>query len=362
LGEVAMNDNTIIGYIALEDLLFDPENPRLPSVVDRESDVKIIEYMLRDASILELMKSIAESGYSRSEPLLIVPAEKKGKFLVVEGNRRLTALKILSNPSLATIRKNSVEEVVAAKKHDPKVIPCIKHDSRDDILDYLGYRHITGVKSWGALEKARYVEQLFRKHKISGSMEEHYKALARMIGSRADHVGKLLSSLKLYELANDNAYFNIEIQEREIDFSILYTAIGYKNIHEYLGLENSGDVDPSHVNKDNFEFIFRCLYDPKKKINESRELADLNAVIGNETALQEYKKGTPLSEAKYYTNLPIETFMTFLDGAKKSLTNARNCLDNIPNLPDDVDGVINQVRELERIAKSIRRTLEADED
>jgi hypothetical protein len=357
-----MNNDRDIDYIQLEKLLFDPDNPRLPSYVDRKSEEKIIDYMLRDASLLELMKSIAESNYSHSEPLLIVPALEKENFIVVEGNRRLAALKLLNNSSLATIRKNGVEEVVATKKYSPKEIPCIKHNKRNDILDYLGYRHITGVKSWGALEKARYVEQLFKKHKIKGSLEENYKLLARMIGSRADHVGRLLSSLKLYEFANNNAYFNIEIQEKEIDFSILYTAVGYKNIHEHIGLKNSGDTDLSHVNQENFEFLFRCLYDPKRKINESRELADLNAVIGEEIALAEYKKGTPLSEAVYYTDAPIETFMTFLDGAKKSLTNARNCIDKIIELPNDVDDLIKQARELEKIARSIRRALEEDDE
>jgi hypothetical protein len=359
-----MAQSTQIDIISLDNLLFDPENPRLPSDVDKRSDERIIEYMLRDASLLELMKSIAESDYSRSEPLLTVPFRSKGKFIVVEGNRRLAALKILSNPGLATVRQKSVEEIVAAKRYSPNSVPCITYGKRDEILDYLGYRHITGVKSWGSLEKARYVEQLFKKHKIKGTAEENYKILARMIGSRADHVGRLLSSLKLYELANDKAYFNIEIQEKEIDFSILYTAIGYNNIHEHIGLENSGDTDTSHVDQDNFEFIFRCLYDPKKenKIKESRELADLNAVVGNETALAEYKKGTALSEAIYYTDAPLETFFKFLDGAKTSLTNARKCLDRMLDLPGDIDSLVLQVRELEKIARSIRRTLEEDED
>jgi hypothetical protein len=253
-----------IAYIPLKNLMFDPQNPRLPPSVDSKNDESIIEYMLRDASILELMKSIAENGYFRSEPLLTVPANK-GNYIVVEGNRRLAALKLLSNPSLATVRQKSLEEIVAAKSYSPIDIPCIMHDKRDEILDYLGYRHITGVKSWWPLEKARYLELLFKKHKSKASTEENYKILARMIGSRVEYVGRLLSSLALYELANDKAYFNIEMKEKEIDFSLLYTAVGYKNIHEYIGLKNSGDSELAHVIIENFEFIFRCLYDPLKK-------------------------------------------------------------------------------------------------
>ncbi|GBU26711.1 hypothetical protein R84B8_00221 [Treponema sp. R8-4-B8] len=355
-----MADDNEILYISLEKLIFDPQNPRLPPDLNKSNIEEILKYMLRDASLLELMKSIAESGYSRSEPLLVVPANKN-EYTVVEGNRRLAALKILSNPSLATVRQKSVEEIVNSKKNSPNEIPCILHKNRDDILDYLGYRHITGVKSWGVLEKARYVEQLFKKHKIKGPLEENYKILASMIGSRADHVGRLLSSLKLYELANDKSYFDIKINEKEVDFSILYTAVGYNNIREHIGLERTGDIELNQINLKNFEFIFRCLYDPSKKIEESRELADLNSVVGNKRALSEYKKGTPLSEAIYYTDAPLETFITFLNGAKKYLSNARNCLDKLEP-PENADEIILQVRELEKIAKSIRKTLEEDED
>ena len=77
--------------------------------------------------------------------------------------------------------------------------------------------------------------------------------------------------------------------------------------------------------------------------------------------MAEYKKGTPLSEAIYYTDAPWETFITFLNGAKRYLSNARNCLDKF-DPPEDADEIIHQVRELEKIAKSIRRTLEEDED
>jgi hypothetical protein len=357
-----MANDTEIHYIPLEKLEFDPQNPRLPPDLDKSNIEEILKYMLRDASLLELMKSIAESGYSRSEPLLIVPTANKKNYTVVEGNRRLAALKLLSNPDLATVKQKAIEEIINTKKNSPNKIPCILHNNRDEILDYLGYRHITGVKSWGALEKARYVEQLFKKHKIKGSLEENYKILASMIGSRADHVGRLLSSLKLYELADDKAYFNIKINEKEFDFSILYTAVGYSNIREYIGLERAGDIELKHVKPKNFEFIFRSLYDPSKKITESRELADLNAIVGNETALSEYKKGTPLSEAIYYTDAPLETFITFLNDSKKYLLNARNCLDKLLEPPEDSDEIILQVRELEKIARSIRKTLEEDED
>jgi hypothetical protein len=349
-----------INYIPLEKLNFDPQNPRLPTdLIGKNDENKIIDYMLRDASLLELMRSIHESGYYRSEPLLVVP--NKDKFLVVEGNRRLAALKLLSKPQLARVREISVNEIVNGKGVAPTSIPCILHEKRDLILDYLGYRHITGVKSWGALEKARYLDQLYKKHKKKDA-ELTFKTLAKMIGSRADYVGKLLAALKLYRYANDKAYFQLDITEKDMDFSILSTAIGYNNIYIFIGLHSSNDIDESHINEENYEFLFRRLYDPQLKINESRELSDLSSVLGNNVALEMYRKGISLSEAIYYTRTPIETLKQFLAEAKKSLTNARNCLDKLPELGNDSDSIYEQVKELQNIIRSIKAVLQDDRD
>lgn len=93
-----------------------------------------------------------------------------------------------------------------------------------------------------------------------------FSVLARMIGSRRDYVAKLLTSYMLYERANDEAYFGIDIEERDVDFSILSTALGYEDIYKFVGHESTSDIEGRNVNKDHFEFLFRCLYDPQKEI------------------------------------------------------------------------------------------------
>jgi hypothetical protein len=356
-----MAEDNGIEYIALDKLEFDPKNPRLPmDLIGIKDDTAILTHMLRDESLLELMKSIGENGYSRSEPLLVVQNGKK--YTVVEGNRRLAALKLLSNPQLATIRQKSIDEIISGKNQTPTSLPCIKHNKRDDVLDYLGYRHITGVKSWGALEKARYLQQLYKKHNTKKGTEENFKKLAKMIGSKSDYVGKLLAALSLYEYSNNKAYFGIKINEEDINFSILSTAIGYGNIYVFIGLDSSTDIDTSHINQENFEFLFKRLFDPEVKIEESRDLKALNAIIGSTSALEIYKEGASLSEALYYTSEIIDTFKDFIANAKKALINAKNCIEKLPEPDSEVDVLIDQVREIERIAKTIRGGLQVDRD
>ena len=103
------------------------------------------------------MRSIGQKGYFEGEPLLLI--EENDSYVVVEGNRRLAAVKLLNQQipppsrrsnSVAQIRDEAVEPA-------PVELPCILYSSRRDVMRYLGYRHITGIREWDALSKAKYL-------------------------------------------------------------------------------------------------------------------------------------------------------------------------------------------------------------
>ncbi|MDR1109850.1 MAG: ParB/Srx family N-terminal domain-containing protein [Deltaproteobacteria bacterium] len=100
------NDLSRYTTVNVNNLLFDQYNPRLPDNIDGSDDDAVMEWMLREGESVELIESIGESGYSTAEPLLVVKY-RKDIYTVVEGNRRLVALKILNNPSLAPINKKN---------------------------------------------------------------------------------------------------------------------------------------------------------------------------------------------------------------------------------------------------------------
>ena len=90
--------------VNIQQLKFDKLNPRLPKRLQGITDeAKIIDYMLKNGNILELMKSIAETGYSEAEPFLVIQDAEDKKYVVVEGNRRNDQTKIKSkfqNPNI----------------------------------------------------------------------------------------------------------------------------------------------------------------------------------------------------------------------------------------------------------------------
>src|SRR5262245_12100070 len=88
------------GQVRVANLELDPLNPRLPGVGTTRHTREIVAEMIEHENILELAKSIVEfGGLYPNERLILV--EEGGEKIVVEGNRRLSALKLLHSPDLA---------------------------------------------------------------------------------------------------------------------------------------------------------------------------------------------------------------------------------------------------------------------
>lgn len=74
------------------ELQLDVFNPRLPKSKQGKDEGVVIEYLLLEAATLELMESIGENDFFVGEMLLVIPnEEERDKYIVIEGNRRLTA-------------------------------------------------------------------------------------------------------------------------------------------------------------------------------------------------------------------------------------------------------------------------------
>src|SRR5436189_215030 len=91
-------------------LLIDAENPRLPqpNTGQREAHRALAEH--QQHKLLNLAKDIVRSGLDPSNLPIVTPANDDLKrYVVLEGNRRLVALKALENPdSLVGAVDNSV--------------------------------------------------------------------------------------------------------------------------------------------------------------------------------------------------------------------------------------------------------------
>lgn len=344
--------------VPLKDLVFDQQNPRFPGADAGDNDPAAIRWMLDNANIIELMNSIGEQGFFIGEPLVVVPSgEKKGKFDVVEGNRRLTAVRLLRNPELAPTKKKSVEEASEAATYKPNELPCLKFDKRDEVLHYLAFRHVTGVQAWKPLQKARYLRQLantdgFRKlTKI-----ELRRRLAREIGTRPDYVGKLLAGLAVYEAIEENSFFDIPgLEDAEGWYTVLTTAVtSYKSIARFLGLSSVTDDDVEKLKSANLKklanWLFRKNSEGVARVAESRDLKKLARVVANAAALKKFETGTTLDDADLLTEGPLEAFRESLRQAKSRLELARDLVHKLEKVEEND---LTNIREIRNLAGTI---------
>src|SRR4051812_23811072 len=101
--------------VAVDDLFLDPENPRLTDFgLDKNaSQIEILKSLWNNMAVDEVALSIAENGFYQHEPLYA--AREKGKLFIVEGNRRLAAVKLLRDGKLRTEAKATLPALSAAE-------------------------------------------------------------------------------------------------------------------------------------------------------------------------------------------------------------------------------------------------------
>lgn len=355
--------------IPIRHLHFDSENPRLPSDMDRSDEEAVLHWMIRKGDIIDLMAAIGATDFSSAEAVLVIEKEGcPGEYEVVEGNRRLAAVKLLSDPGRAQIRKKGVQEVVDNAKYSPPEIPVLIYPDRTEIITYLGYRHITGVKAWGAAEKAKYLRQLFTYYTDQGmDVEKVFGTISKATASNPYYAKKTLTTLALTDLANDEAYWQLDrLAQADVKFSVLGTALNHSQIVNFLGLESVKDYQLEDLKierlKELFKWLFQRSPDGETVVKESRQLKSLAKVVSNSHALGLLRKGFSLEHASEFTDEADEVFQRLLLEALRKIELAQSQVKRI-NKPSENE--LETIREIYRLSRdlgvTIRSRIEDDE-
>lgn len=290
-------------YVALEHLRFDPDNPRFPSPEYGRSDEAALHWLLGSANLTDLMASIAEQGFSPGEPLLVV----KDKFddrihTVVEGNRRFAASLLLNWPERAPIRERAVAALAREAIYRPSELPCLVFESSDEILGFLGYRHITGIQEWSPLAKARYLRRLWEATDESSSATRRLQEAARRIGSRSDYVARLLTALALFERLGGEGFFEeSELDEERLPFSLLVLSLNRAQIVTYLNLSSGQDFNLQGLDQKRLDELAGWLFiqdeTGRTTLGESRNISHLARVLADSEATATLRRTNSLSHA-----------------------------------------------------------------
>lgn len=147
--------------IKLNEINLDQGNPRFPSV---NSQREAIEAMLKDQGdkIANLAGDIYQNGLNPSSKLILF--KEKSRHIDGDGNRRLTALKILETPALADTAPNVRKKIDALLKKSgtvPSEVGCVVFDNREAARHWISINHGgeqegRGQITWNAEQKDRF--------------------------------------------------------------------------------------------------------------------------------------------------------------------------------------------------------------
>lgn len=347
--------------IEVDRLLLDPENPRLPKSMANKNEIEIINYLLSDASLIELMLAIGKNGFFEGEQLLVVP--QNDKYIVIEGNRRLSAVKLLHNPEIGKVYPSKITQVIQESDplNIPSKIPCLIFKDKNQILKYLGFRHITGIKSWKLLEKARYLTKLREDYYSNLSIQEASREIAKMIGSRKDYVIRVLAGYELYDVIERNNFYKIKgLDDTTFFFNYLADSLSRQGIADFLCVDLEEDNPVQNLNYDNLKEWTNWLFNkdlPNKIIGDSDSLNNLNRVLKQPAALEVFRNGERLSIALEYTDELEKQFQVAIENAIKQMEKADLLTVKINNFYDRLSEDLNEIyRRIKKIksAKELR--------
>ena len=349
-------------FIDVEKLLLDPQNPRLPSFLRGTDESEIIKYMLKEAATIELMLAIGENGFFPGEPLLVV--KKGNKFVVVEGNRRLTAIKLLRNPGLATIQQKRVQRVFEQadyKQEKLNEIPCLIFPSEKPIHQFLGYRHITGIQSWDLTQKAAFLSDMKNELFAKLPLDEACRELAKMIGSRRDYVKRLLVGYNIFVEIQDNGFYDISgLDESTFYFNYIADSLNKNNVASFLGVDLKSDKPLARLSSKNLKkwttwFFEKNLENQPRVRATSDQLTKFNAVLDTPRALKAFESGKSLRDAHGLTREIGALLMNSVVQAKSSLEQA----DRLTHLVDELyDTLDDDLKSIARLVKKLRAASE----
>lgn len=349
--------------LPVSQLNFDPENPRLPDRIDGTDANAVTDFFLLECNLIELMMSIAEQGYFHGEPLLVVEDAGGKTHTVVEGNRRLASLKILTQEIVPRTMEKAVAKILSEAKEKPVHVPCLVFGARKDVLKYLGYRHITGIKEWDALAKARYLAQL-RDNIAATTHDDAHRILAKEIGSKSNAVAKILTGYNLLQYARDEGILrDLKLDAEDVPFSLLTTAIGWTGIANFIGLDGSGDVELTNVKKEEtrelFLWAFHKIDGYKTRIGDSRNFKVFARIVEFPAALEALRRGASLEEADILADGPLQAIRTNILKAITAIEHSQSSIAMAEGLTADD---LAEATKLRKLASALEGSIKANID
>jgi hypothetical protein len=182
---MSRKDFTLQVSINISDLLLDEGNPRIRSAKDQPECIARV--LRKEKQMLNLIKSIAKEGLS-TIPILITPSQKiEGKWVVKDGNRRMTALKLL-NDHLLCVNEDLRQQIKTIATESGVIfentVDCYSSNDPNAIAREVKLRHSGALEGVGQLDWSAYLRTVYE---LNNELATDYKRAGQYLLWAEDH-------------------------------------------------------------------------------------------------------------------------------------------------------------------------------
>ncbi|SIQ03785.1 hypothetical protein [Halanaerobium kushneri] len=232
--------------IKIPNLFINTENPRF-EIADSQKEA--IENMIENQNqkLYRLAVDIIESGLNPSDlPIVTSLDDSKNRYRVLEGNRRITALKLLLEPNIASSKNNNLKKKFKRlnKQYDIsgfEEITCVAFEEEADAIHWIEIKHSgqldgIGTVTWDATSKRRFERRL----------------------------GKSTKCLQVLEFIKESDILNEETKNNfnSIAITNLERLISDPAVREFLGIEFiDGNLHIIHPKEEVFKGLAKVIKD-----------------------------------------------------------------------------------------------------
>jgi len=289
------NDQLKKDTIDVDAIYLDPNNPRFWSELNRGmasiADAKVSEAanqarameQIKLHGLEELRNSIMRNGFLPLDRIVVRELEGcSGKYVAIEGNRRLAALKWLRESiQQGTISEKGLsQDYLEALVEQTNSIEVLVYDgdrTKDIAWILQGIRHIGGIREWQPAQQGKLVADMIDREGLS------LTAAGQQFGLSAQAVGKRYRSYKALEQMRADEEFQSKAENKY--YSLFEEALGNKEVKKWLGWDDSERV---FTELDNLKQFYAWITpdddseEKRRRIHDPRHIKCLGTLIANQ--------------------------------------------------------------------------------
>lgn len=252
--------------LTLDQIVLDPNNPRFVGsdwtyVPEEDSDTEevqkaVTERLFRNHDVKKLQAVIEANGYLPIDRV-VVKKLATGKFVVLEGNRRICAAKAINGYA------DDGTPLPADVMETLKSISCLEYFGANERNEaswiFQGLRHISGVQEWPAFNKAKLLADEMEKSGLS------YTDVGKKFGLSAFGAAQWVRGYFAFQQAKSETEYGTFIDERIYPYFQEIFGRSSIPLKEWLGWD---DVNRAFANLANLNEFVGWFFPVRKSVED----------------------------------------------------------------------------------------------